>query len=72
MDFSVSVTDQRKYVKAGELAGRWAQIRANAPAAAQVPERGPQTAAAGDRDKTERGAGEEDSSQCSPFKRCVK
>lgn len=49
-----------KHVKPGDIAGGWAQVRTDVPAAAKGPE-SLQTAAAGDKEEAQREPGEEDS-----------
>lgn len=57
-----------EYVKPGDIAGGWAQVRVDVPAAAKGPE-SLQAAAAGDKEEAQREPAEEDSSERSPVKR---
>lgn len=57
-----------KHVKPGDIAGGWAQVRIDVPAAAKGLE-SLQPAAAGDKEEAQREPGEEDSSERSPVKR---
>lgn len=57
-----------KYVQLGDIAGGWAQVKVDVPAAAKGPD-SLQAAAAGDKEEAQGEPGEEDSSECSPVKR---